>query len=379
MMLIKLGIIVVFLSKFSLSEKQNTNKIDTFSSKKNKNANIILELISEEEMLLLNKNLIKIHKIDKPLKRESINFKTMDWVFTASALNSLEVQNRIIAGKLISGFFNSSLKNLSQLKWELNSFECPKFENAKKLPLSKLTIVSYDQILASLLDYIKIFAAWYKNINKKFKIESSEVKMDKSDIENVKTILNEIQPKFNKFESDFSQYFDKFEKDLSMLQCSLKDFLIFYGALHRFYEVFIITPQSFSRDIRYSELVVDWSRWQRKIEKTVPFIRLFRSYTLIFREFIFYVKNGGDEKFIMTFQSLNIKSLNQMTKDYKRLSDETKRFELYFKTVRKTISGLEHIMKKDIPPIDRPTFKFEVIFRISLVLSLFVHEFCRFN
>lgn len=350
----KLGIIVWLVSLSGVSclskPQRKLKKEKAVDSKKL----TWLDKINEADFEALNKALLALAAIDKPLEKKPIPGDKVMTIFDQRVMEGLQPAEKSTALRLYSGSIATDLTVFTNFNKNAKTYTCPEYKEDTPMIITNLSVLNFERIRKSLGEFVKIYALWYKGTNLKFKGQNEINELKPEDALLIQGNANKILPKFTQFYQNFTGELDVFEKELEKYTCGIKDFLIFYDALFRFYTVYKEVPQSTTRDMRLTEVALVWVRWQKRFAGSVKIIRFLKVITEEFGEYLKYVESGQQTDFLLQFQSINLQILNTVTYCYKRLNEASSKYVAYFKVLRKSVAGLEHSIKWDLPPLLYP-------------------------
>lgn len=285
-------------------------------------------------------------------------------------MSLLNPSERLTSQKLLVRAFQNLGSSSSDLVKDVPHYLCPAFSEADSQRLSNLSVLQFEQIARLLGDFIRLYAQWYKGIPRRFKQGTLELTATPEERQAVLKNAESVFGEFSRFSESFQSQHALIEDTLKNYQCNIKDFLTFYDALFRFYSVYTVVPHTTTRDVRLTELTLAWVKWQNRFMEVVDVLRLYRLLVFEFGEYLEHTRAHPDSSLGLPFQHINIRMLGQLTSKYKRLTKGNERFIFYFRVLRKTIAGLEHSMKWDLPPLPYPKSAWLAGAAVSLLLIL---------
>lgn len=313
-----------------------------------------LNKVSDSDLEALNQALLAIAAIEKPLEKKPIPGDKVMTIFDERALNALQPAQKLTALRMYSGSIANDLTVFSNSNKNSKEFKCPDYNEETQMRITNLNVLNFESIRKVLGNFVKIYSLWYKGTNLKFKRLNESEELTPEDALLIKANAIKTLPKYTEFSDTFNSEFKILESELEKYTCGIKDFLIFYDALFRFYTVYKEVPQSTTRDMRLTEMTLGWVRWQKRLAQSVRIIRFFKILTDEFGTYLKYVESGEQTDFLLQFQSVNLQILNTVAYCYKRLNEASAKFVVYFKVLRKAVAGLEHSIKWDLPPLLYP-------------------------
>jgi len=315
---------------------------------------VLSQDLSSEELEQLKASLGLPSQFRSLISTAPIPFAQLLDAVPPEKISTLSSAERLIAQKLVVRSFQNLGKKMSDLVKSVNHYTCPSFADSKSLRISTLSVLHFERIHKSLSEFMRIFALWYKGVPRRFKQDLEELTATPDERQTILSNAQSVSADFLRFAEGFEAQSAFIETELQEYQCNIKDFLGFYEALFRFYTVYTVVPQTTTRDVRLTELTVEWVLWQRRLMEVVDILRLFRTLIFEFGEFLDHARSKPDSPLVLSFQDINIRMLGQITSKFKRLNKASERFVDYFRVLRKTIAGLEHSVKWDLPPLQYP-------------------------